>query len=116
MEIKERSVSNAIILDLSGDLTYANRGAFKTAVERVKQAGCRHLILNMEQVRFVDSSGLGLLALLSQTFKLAQTRVSLLKPQNYVREIMSLANIHTMIPLYDSETDAVSGSGTPAIG
>ena len=29
-----------------------------------EQAGCRHLILNMERVRFLDSSALGMLALL----------------------------------------------------
>jgi anti-anti-sigma factor len=107
MQIKERVVSNAIILDVVGDLTYANRTAFKSAVEKAKQAGCRHLIVNLEHVRFVDSAGLGLLVLVSQTFKLQQVQISLLKPQSYVREIMGLANIPKMIPIYESEEDAV---------
>jgi anti-anti-sigma factor len=106
MQIKERAVSQGIILDVVGDLTYANRAAFKAAVEKVKQAGCRHLIVNLEQVRFVDSAGLGLLVLVSQGFKLLQAQVSLLRPQSYVREIMSLANIPKMIPIYESEEDA----------
>ena len=63
MQAKERPVLNGMILDITGDLTYANREQFKTAVESVRQKGCRHLILNMADVRFVDSSGLGLLAL-----------------------------------------------------
>lgn len=109
MDITQRQVNNATILDLKGDLTYANRGEFKSAVERVKTTGCRHLILNMEQVRFVDSSGLGLLVLLSQHFKVNQSQLSLVKPQNYVREIMSLANIPMMIPLYESEEEALAG-------
>ncbi len=70
MQIKERIVSQGIILDVVGDLTYANRAVFKAAVEKAKQAGCRHLIVNLEQVRFVDSAGLGLLVLVSQNFKL----------------------------------------------
>ena len=84
MQISERIVPQGIILDLVGDLTYANRAAFKTAVEKVKQAGCRHLIVNLEQVRFVDSAGLGLLVLVSQNLKLLQTKVSMLKPQRSV--------------------------------
>ena len=66
MQIKERVVPQGIILDVVGDLTYANRTAFKAAVEKAKQAGCRHLIVNLEHVRFVDSAGLGLLVLVSQ--------------------------------------------------
>lgn len=107
MEIVQRAVKEAVVLDVKGDLTYSNRAAFKSAVEQVKSRGCRHLIVNMEQVRFVDSSGLGLLVLVSQTFKLQQAQVSLLKPQSYVREILSLANIPKMIPIYETEGDAI---------
>lgn len=107
MQVKQRTVPQGVILDIVGDLTYANRTVFKEAVEKVKQAGCRHLIVNLEQVRFVDSAGLGLLVLVAQTFKLMQAQVSMLKPQSYVREIMSLANIPKMIPIYESEEDAL---------
>ena len=107
MQIKERAVSHGIILDVVGDLTYANRTVFKAAVEKAKQAGCRHLIVNLEQVRFVDSAGLGLLVRVSQNFKLQQAQISILKPQSYVREIMSLANIPKMIPIYENENDAL---------
>ncbi|MBL8037726.1 MAG: STAS domain-containing protein [Nitrospira sp.] len=108
MQAKERPVLNGVVLELAGDLTYANREQFKTAVEAIRQKGCRHLILNMAEVRFVDSSGLGLLALVSQNFKLSQGKVSMLKPQSYVREIMSLANIQKLIPVYDNEQDALA--------
>lgn len=114
MQIKERPVPNGVVLEMTGDLTYANRERFKTAVETVQKKGCRHLILNMAEVRFVDSSGLGLLALVSQNFKLNQGKVSMLKPQSYVREIMSLANIPKLIPIFDNEQDALSGRAQAA--
>ena len=108
MTITQRAIKGAAVLDLKGDLTYSNRTAFKTAVEQVINAGYRHLIVNLEQVRFMDSSGLGLLVLLSQTFRVQQAQVSLLKPQSYVREIMSLASIPKMIPIYETEGDALA--------
>ena len=116
MHITERRVGHSIILDLVGELTYANRSTFKGAVERSKQAGCRHLILNMEGVRFLDSSALGMLALLSQSLKVSQGVVSLLHPQNYVREIITLANLHRMLPVYNTEQDALAGERLPAVG
>lgn len=109
MQTKERAVPNGVVLELIGDLTYANREHFKAAVEAIRQKGCRHLILDMAEVRFVDSSGLGLLALISQNFKLSQGKVTMLKPQSYVREIMSLANIQKLITVYDNEQDAIEG-------
>jgi anti-anti-sigma factor len=108
MEIKERTVPQGIILDVEGDLTYVNRIVFKAAVDKAKEAGCRHLILNFDQVRFVDSAGLGLLVLVSQNFKLLRAQVSILKPQSYVREIMMLANIPKLIHLYENEEDALN--------
>ncbi|MCP9473286.1 MAG: STAS domain-containing protein [Nitrospira sp.] len=114
MQARERSMPNGIILELTGDLTYANREQFKTAVESVRQRGFRHLVLDMSNVRFIDSSGLGLLALVAQQFKLTQGRLSLLKPQAYVREIMALANIPSLIPMYENEQDAVTSSAKAA--
>ena len=109
MQTNERPVPNGVILELTGDLTYANREQFKTVVEAIREKGCRHLILNMAGVRFVDSSGLGLLALVSQHFTLSQGTVSMVQPQSHVREIMTLANITQLIPLYDQEQDALAG-------
>jgi anti-anti-sigma factor len=115
MNIRERATNHATVLDVEGDITYATRATFKTAIEKARYAGFRHVIVNMEQVRFVDSSGLGLLALVAQAFRTAQGKFSLLNPQPYVREIMNLANIHTMIPIYSREEDALAGRTEPAL-
>lgn len=114
MIITIRTMPAATILDLAGDLTYANRADLKAAVEHARKAGCRHLILNMEQVRFLDSSALGMLALFCQSFRTSQAKLSILRPQTYVREIMSLASIQKMIPLYESEEAALSALNLPA--
>lgn len=116
MQITERRIGHATILDLVGELTYANRSAFKGAVERSKQAGCRHLILNMEGVRFLDSSALGMLALLSQSLKASQGIIGLLNPQSYVKEIITLVNLHRMLPVYNTEEDALAAVKLPAVG
>ncbi len=113
MHISTRRVSDTVICDLNGDLTYANRQPFKAAVDQARQSGCQHLIVNLEKVRFIDSSGLGLLALTATSFKALQRRVSLLKPQQYVREILTLANLATMIPIYDSEEEAQREAPAP---
>ncbi|MBS0171658.1 MAG: STAS domain-containing protein [Nitrospira sp.] len=116
MQITERRVGTVAILDLVGELTYANRATFKGAVDRVKAGGCRHLILNMHAVRFLDSSALGTLALVAQGLNGTPGRISLLNPQSYVKEIITLANLHQMLPIYHSEQDALAAIHLPAVG
>jgi anti-anti-sigma factor len=101
MHITERRIGDAVILDLVGELTYANRGAFKAAVD-------------MHGVRFLDSSALGTLALLTQNLSVAHNTIGLLNPQSYVKEILTLANLHQLLPVYHSEQDALAGSRLPA--
>ena len=108
MDIKEYLVPDGVVLTLAGDLTYLNRKEFTSIVEAVRQKGCRHLILNMAAVRFIDSSGLGLLALVSQHFQTAKGRLSLVNLPNYVQEIMALANIPKLIPVFDNEQAALA--------
>lgn len=114
MQITERRIGESVILDLVGELTYANRATFKAAVERSTFGGCRHLILNMQGVRFLDSSALGTLALLTQSLNVTQSTIGLLNPQSYVKEILTLANLHQLLPVYHSEQDALAGSRLPA--
>jgi anti-anti-sigma factor len=108
MEIVKQDSREITVLKLKGDLTYEHRRPFQSAVEAVKGTACRHLILNMEQVQFLDSSGLGLLALLSQNLKLSNIRLSVVNPQSYVKEIMALANISKLVPIYQSEAEAIA--------
>jgi len=108
MQITQREYKQSVVLDLKGDLTYDNRGIFKDAVEKAKRTGYRHLILNMEHVQFLDSSGLGLMVLTSQNVKLNHMQLSVVNPQSYVREIMNLANIGKLVPMFMSEAEAVA--------
>ena len=74
---------------------------------RPRPAGCRHLILDLEQVPFIDSAGLGALVLTAHRVTSNKGRICVMKPQSTVREILALANIHTIIPIYETLEDAL---------
>lgn len=108
MQIAERSVANATVLELVGDFTFSARRELTDAVEKLKATGCRQLILNIEQVPFMDSAALGILALMARNFKVEHRRLSLLKPQPRVREMLAFANIPMIIPIFEKEDEALS--------
>jgi len=115
VNIQQQTVRTAVTLSLQGEFTFSARKAFFEAVERAYTTGCRHLILNLEEVRFVDSAALGILVVIQNRCNLDHRQLSLVKPQPYVREIFKLANLDELIPIYATEEAALSPKdGVPA--
>ena len=109
MELTEHQQGTATVLEINGRFDFAARREFKEAMDRLQQAGCRHVVLNIEHVSFVDSSALGLLVVAHQNLKLKEGRISLVNPQSYVRQILDLANVPRMIPVFPSVEEACTG-------
>jgi anti-anti-sigma factor len=58
--------------------------------------------LDLEKVAFVDSSALGLLVICHQNLKNKNVSFCLVNPQTYVKQVLDLANIGKMIPIYQT--------------
>jgi len=114
MEIQESQQGTATVLEITGRFDFGARREFKEIMERIQQAGCRHVVINMAGVSFVDSSALGLLVVAHQNLKLKEGRISLVNPQSYVRQILDLANVPRMIPVFSTIEEACSGFSQPA--
>lgn len=108
MNIQQESARSAAILSLQGEFTFAARRAFVEAVEKAYSTGCRHLILNLAGVRFVDSAALGVLVVTQHRCNLDRRQFSLVNPQPYVQEIFKLANLDQLIPIFASAEAALA--------
>lgn len=109
MRITQRTVRDATVLEIADEFTYGTRKEFSAPVDKARQAGCRHLILNLHHVTFVDSAAIGLLALVAQQFKTDSRKLSLVGPQGTVKQVLDLSNISKLIPVYPTEEAAVRG-------
>ncbi len=61
----------------------------------------------MEGLTFIDSAGLGLLAIGFEQAKLVQIALCLMNPVGAVRLILDLAQIPRIIPVYETEEQAL---------
>ncbi len=80
--------------------------------EAVKEG--RPIVLDLAQVSFVDSSALGLLVISHQNLKNKKIPFCLVNPQTYVRQVLDLANVAKMIPIYRTLDDLTHEPGVPA--
>lgn len=110
MHIEKVVLRNAVLVKLAGRFEFGTRNEYKRVIGQIVQEGHFRLVLDFEQVTFLDSSALGLLLLTDQNFKLKQGSVGLVNPTGYVRQVLELANLPKVIPVYDSVDDAVNAT------
>lgn len=110
MRIVFHSRGEITTIHLRGDFTFAARGALTAALEEARGSASRVVMLDVEHVPFMDSAALGTLALWSKTLLAEGRRLVLLRPQERVREILTLADLPSMIPICHDETEAVEAA------
>ena len=107
MNITERVSGQNIILSLSGKFLWEARKAFPEALQEAKKKTPKKIVLNMEGLTFIDSAGLGLLAIGFEQAKLVHVALCLVNPVGAVRKILDLAQLPRIIPVYETEEQAL---------
>ena len=109
MEIEERSLENVVVLDLKGKLTIGEGDELlKERINSLMQDGHRNLLLNLEDVPYVDSAGLGEIV---RTYTMVSRQGGKLKLVNLTKRITDLLAITKLLTVFDtfeSEVEAVS--------
>ena len=108
MQIERSVFQGAVVVKIEGRFEFGTRHDYKRLIGQIVQEGHRRLVVDLEGVTFLDSSALGLLLLTHQNFKLKKGTVSLVKPTGYVRQVIELANLPRVIPVFESINDAAA--------
>lgn len=112
MKITERSSGRITILDLQGRIAFGDGDdAFRAALSQLIDSGCSNLVINMAEVPFVDSAGLSQLVRAFVTTGRGGGQLKLLSPTRRVHELLTMTRLHTVIPVFDSEEEAVASFG-----
>jgi anti-sigma B factor antagonist len=108
LEIALRDREGVSIFDLNGRITMgAEVSAFRDACEKAALPGAR-MILNMRDVDYIDSTGLGALVMCSTRLRKVDGAVKLLNVNRRNIELIVMTKIDTIFEIFDDETDAVN--------
>jgi anti-sigma B factor antagonist len=108
MNIIERTINGVTVLDLDGNLALDDNARFRKYVSGAIDAGVRKLIVNLERVKYMDSSGLGELISCYTTLQRVNGRVKLLHLNNRLQYLMAITKLDSIFEAFDSESVAVS--------
>lgn len=98
-----------VILDLAGRLTTEGGAAMiKEALRECAEQGHRRVVLNLEELHFMDSSGLGSLVSGSKLLEDRGGQIRILNAHGPVRNVFQITRLDRIFPAYEDETDAIA--------
>ena len=112
LNIKIRETGEAVILDLSGRLTLGEPLAeLRDSVREALAGDRKNILLNLAEVSYIDSSGLGQLIGSYAATTSRGGQMKLLNLQKRVNDLMQVTKLLTVFETYTSERAALSSFG-----
>jgi len=92
-------MTNIALVPVSGDLCVTTIDRLRTSIDRLVDDGCRRIVLNLADVGYIDSSGMGLILVEARRMRRAGGLLSLINvgPQAY--RSLCLARVVDFIPV-----------------
>lgn len=109
LEIQQREREGIQILDLSGRITVGEEaGKLREILRQMAAAGPAKVILNLEKVDYIDSTGLGALVVGYTRLRKAGGMLKLANLSRRNIELLVFTKLETVFQIFDSELDAVN--------
>jgi anti-sigma B factor antagonist len=109
MQISERRVGDVVIVDVSGKITLGDGdAALKDKMRSLVQQGQKKLLLNLGDVSYVDSAGLGEIVQAYATVNKNGGTLKLLNLTKRIKDLLSITKLLTVFETFDSEAEAVT--------
>jgi anti-sigma B factor antagonist len=109
LSLKTRKVDNVVVYDMSGKLTIGEpvmhlRESLRSQVNE----GARKFILNLHDVSYIDSSGLGELVSSYSSIRSKGGDVKLLHLTSKTKDLLQMTKLLTVFDTYDDEPKAIA--------
>ena len=109
MKVATRQVDGITILDLSGRITLGEGSVtLRDAVHDVLAKGSKKILLNLENINYIDSSGIGELVSGFTSVRNSGGELKLLNLTKKVHDLLQITKLYTVFDIWDNEASAIS--------
>jgi anti-sigma B factor antagonist len=107
MELNVREKEGITILDIEGEIDLYNAPTLKNIINDLINDRKYEIILNLEKVSYIDSSGIGAIISSLSNLKKYQGALKLLNVQSAVRKVFELTKLISFFEIYSDENEAL---------
>lgn len=110
LDVQTRQEDNGVtVVAPTGRLDVAGAPALKDAISEVVKVGSPRIVIDMEGVSFVDSTGLGSVIAALKQIRGSQGELRLAAPNQQVRVVLELTTLDRVFPYYATVEEALAG-------
>ena len=107
MDISSRAKGEVVILDISGEIDLYNAPEIKDIVNKLIDQKKYNVIINLKEVTYIDSSGIGALISSLSNLKKYQGGLKIINVFASAKKVFELTKLTSFFEIYDSEDEAV---------
>lgn len=108
MQITPEAFDDYAILYLKGEFDYYAVKTFEDELENLKKVGLVRVVVDLQFVRFINSTALGALVKADRMLKANQGKLSVSRPSAFCRDIFERVGINRILSVVASVEDGVS--------
>ncbi|WP_433650082.1 STAS domain-containing protein [Micromonospora zamorensis] len=106
LQLSVRPGQGCTVLEVRGELDMATSPQLRDGLQRLVDAGDSRVVVDLAEVGFMDSSGLGALVVTFKALRDAGGRLCLAAAQPAVRGVLTVTSVDRAIDVYDSVPEA----------
>jgi anti-sigma B factor antagonist len=109
LAVASRNVSGVLVVRLKGRITMGDGSVqIREAIRESIDNGQTRILLDLGDVNYIDSSGLGELVAGYTTAANRGAQLKLLNVDKKVHDLLQLTKLYTVFDIYDNETKALA--------
>ncbi len=108
VKLTTRKVGDVTVIDAVGRITLGEgSSSFRDTVRDLASGGDKKLLLNLAEVTYIDSSGIGELVSAFTTVTNQGGQLKLLNLTKRIQDLLQITKLYTVFEVYDKETTAI---------
>ena len=108
VKLTSRQVGDVTVMDAGGRITLGEgASAFRDMIRDLAAKGNKKLLLNLSEVSYIDSSGIGEMVSGFTTVTNSGGQLKLVGLSKRVKDLLQITKLYTVFEVYDDESEAV---------
>jgi anti-sigma B factor antagonist len=109
VKLTTRQVGEVTVIDAAGRITLGEGSStFRDTIKEMVNGGQKKIILNLAEVSYIDSSGIGELVSGFTTVSNAGGSLKLLNLTKRIHDLLQITKLYTIFEVFDDEAKALS--------
>ena len=109
MSLEFKKIRSTLIVRVAGEMDMLITDKMRTEIDRrIDDKSVKNLVLNLEKVTFIDSSGLGVVIGRYKRITAKQGRMFIVGARPQVEKILFFSGVNRLVPMYKNEQEVIN--------